>query len=160
MLTVEVQDAAVRAWLTAMPEKVRQRLETTVHLLAEKLRSHVVQDKLMGQVLHRRTGRLGQSIQQRVESDSGSVTGIVYSSGDVPYGRIHEYGGKTAAHVIEAKNGKALAFAKGGQMVFARRVNHPGSLMPERSFMRSSLKDMKDEIIQKMTLAVREGAKP
>jgi hypothetical protein len=32
--------------------------------------------------------------------------------------------------------------------------------MPERSFMRSSLADMKDEIVQKLKLAVRDGARP
>lgn len=160
MITVSVDDTKVKAWLSEMPEKIRGRLTLTVYSLAEKLRNHVVNDKLMGQVLNRRTGRLGQSIQQRVESTDSSVTGIVYSAGDVPYARIQEYGGRTAAHVIEAKNGKALAFMMGDKQVFARRVNHPGSNIPERSYMRSSLADMKAEIIDRMREAVGEGAKP
>jgi hypothetical protein len=50
-------------------------------------------------------------------------------------------------HIIEPKKASVLAFAGGdGGMVFARRVNHPGSKMPERSFMRSSLRDMSTEI--------------
>lgn len=159
MITVTVDDTKVQAWLKDMPVRVRNRLISTVSILAEKLRNHVVQDKLMGQVLNRRTGRLGQSIQQRVETFPQAVFGVVYSSGDVPYARIHEYGGKTAAHVIEARNAKALSFLMNGQQVFARRVNHPGSNIPERSYMRSSLADMKDEIVRKMTLAVEEGAK-
>ena len=77
---------------------MRQRLEWAVYTLAEMLRSHVIQDKLLGQVLKRRSGRLGQSIQQRVDSRSNSITGTVYPSGDVPYAAIPEYGGRTAAH--------------------------------------------------------------
>lgn len=154
-----LDDARVKVWLRGMPDKVRNSLEKAVYILAEKLRSHVVRDKLLGQVLHRRTGMLGQSIQDKVNSSPAEVTGTVYSSGDVPYARIHEYGGKTAAHIIEARNAKALSFTIGGKQVFAKRVNHPGSVMPERSFMRSSLADMKSEIIEKMTAAVGEGTK-
>jgi hypothetical protein len=35
----------------------------------------------------------------------------------------------------------------GGKQVFAKIVHHPGSVMPERSFMRSSLAEMRPEII-------------
>lgn len=160
MLTIQVNDTAVRAWLDNMPIAVRNRLQQTIYTLAEKLRSHIVNDKLRGQVLNRRTGRLGQSIQQKVTSGATAITGTVFSAGDVKYAAIHEYGGQTAAHVIEAVNAKALAFEKAGQLIFAKRVNHPGSKIPERSYMRSSLADMKDEIIAKMTLAVQQGTKP
>jgi phage gpG-like protein len=130
-----------------------------VYILAEKLRNHVITTKLLGQVLNRRSGKLGQSIQQRVTSTPSSVQGKVYSAGNLPYAAIQEYGGKTAAHVIEAKNGKALAFMMGGNMVFAKKVNHPGSNIPSRSYMRSSLTDMKDEIINRMRGSVVEGFK-
>jgi phage gpG-like protein len=159
MITVTVDDRAVQARLNVMPDKVRARLEQAVYILAEKLKSHIVQDKLLGQVLNRRTGRLGQSIQQKVDSSATAITGTVYSAGDVKYAAIHEFGGHIPARVIEAKNGKALAFTMGGKQVFAKRVNWPGATMPERSFMRSSLADMKDEIVQRMTSAVQEGMK-
>ena len=142
-----------------MPARIQSRLSQTVYELAEKLRSHVIQDKLAGQVLNHRSGRLQQSIQQKVDSNATSVTGTVYSAGDVKYAAIHEFGGQIPAHEIVAKNAQALAFMMGGKMVFAKRVNWPGATMPERSFMRSSLADMRDEIVQKMTQAVQEGAK-
>jgi hypothetical protein len=47
----------------------------------------------------------------------------------------------------------------GGKQVFFKRVNHPGSQMPVRSFMRSSLRDMRPEIIEAMRKAVEEGTK-
>ncbi len=160
MITVEVDDTSARLWLTELPDKVRVSLEYEISILAQKLRNHVISDKLLGQVLNRKTGRLGQSIQERVDSTPTGVTGVVYSSGDVPYARIHEYGGKTAAHVIEAKNGQALAFMWRGKQAFFKKVNHPGSVMPERSYMRSSLADLKDEIVERMKRAVVEGAQP
>ena len=157
MITVEVDDTAVQARLTEMPSKVRDRLTATVYLLAEKLRSHVVSDKLLGQVLNRRSGRLGQSIQQKVDSSDTGVVGTVYSSGDVPYARIHEYGGVIPSHVIEARNARSLAFIWNGKQAFFKRVTIPDVTMPERSYMRSSLADLKDEIVESMTIAVREG---
>ena len=105
------------------------------------------------------SGRLGHSIQQKVDSSPTSVTGTVYSAGDVKYAAIHEFGGKTAAHEIVAKNGQALAFMMGGKQVFFKKVNHPGSTMPERSFLRSSLGEMKDEIIGGIREAVAEGTR-
>ena len=86
-----------------------------------------------------------------------SVIGKVAQSGDVKYGGIHEFGGRTPAHVIEAKKAAALHFVMGGKDVFAKRVNHPGSQMPERSFMRSSLRDLRDEIIDRLQAAVKRG---
>lgn len=160
MITIEVDDSRVMAWMTDMPDKVRRVLYRVYYELAERLRNHVVQDKLMGQVLNRVTGRLGQSIQQLVTQTDTSIIGEVFSSGDVKYAAIHEFGGRTAAHVIEARNAEALAFNFHGKMVFAKKVNHPGSLMPERSFMRSSLRDMRDDIIHGTEDAVREGTQP
>jgi phage gpG-like protein len=159
MFTIQVDSRAVTARLESMPARIHARLEQTVYALAERLRSHVIQDKLLGQVLNRRTGRLGQSIQQKVDSTATGITGTVYSAGDVKYAAIHEFGGHIPGHEIVARNAQALAFMMGGKQVFAKRVNWPGATMPERSFMRSSLADMRDEIVEKMTQAVQDGAK-
>lgn len=48
-----------------------------------------------------------------------------------PYAAIHQLGGQTSAHVIKARNKKALHF--GGR--FARQVNHPGSSIPPRPYL-------------------------
>jgi phage gpG-like protein len=85
--------------------------------------------------------------------------GSVFSSGDVKYAAIHEFGGQTAPHLIVPKKAQALAFmGKSGNQVFARQVNHPGSKMPERSFLRSALNDMSGEIQRGMKQAVIQGA--
>lgn len=159
MLNVVITgDKELIAKLDAMPARVREALIKKVTALSLKLEDKVKR-KLNGEVLNHRTGKLWRSITHKVESDSQSITGRVFSSGDVKYAAIHEFGGKTSPHVIEARNGKALAFQLTGKQAFFRKVNHPGSTIPERSFLRSSLADMKDEIVDGLKEAVAEGTR-
>lgn len=151
-----VGDRELLARLSAMPDKVRTALVRKVTTLALKLEAKV-KGKLSGQVLHVRTGALRRSIFHEVDQSTTAVTGKVASSGDVKYAAIHEFGGTTKAHIIEPVKAKALAFMMGGKQVFARRVNHPGSRIPERSFLRSSMRDMREEITVGLQEAVREG---
>lgn len=143
--------------LERLPSSLRAVLERRVRGLTLRLQA-LVQRKLSGQVLNVVTGALRRSIQSEVTVTAEAVVGRVYSSGDVKYARIHEMGGKTRAHLIEPKKGKMLKFAMGGNTVFARSVNHPGSVMPERSFLRSSLRDMRGEITRSLTDGVLEDA--
>jgi len=138
----------------AMPGAVRQALQVKVTSLALRLEALVKTGKLDGQVLKRRTGALARSIHNVVTVSESSVIGKVYSAGDVKYARIHEYGGTTPPHIIEPKKAAVLAFMGPGGMVFAKRVNHPGSKMPERSFLRSALHDMSVTISTEMKSAV------
>ena len=50
---------------------------------------------------------------------------------DRKYAAIHQLGGKTKAHVIRPKNGKALKIPGIG---FRKSVNHPGSQIPARPY--------------------------
>lgn len=148
-------DAELIARLKGMPRAVNEALYKKVLTLSLKLENLVKTGKLNGQVLNRITGALSRSIDHVVDRSLASVIGRVYSSGDVKYAAIHEYGGTTSPHVIEPKKASVLAFiGKGGGQVFARKVNHPGSKMPERSFMRSSLHDMSTEISLGLKTAV------
>ena len=52
---------------------------------------------------------------------------------------------------------KALAFLVGGKQAFAMRVNLPAIAMPERSYLRSSLAEMADEIRAGLSEAVVES---
>ena len=100
--------------------------------------------KLSGEVLNVRTGALRSSVSHEVAEDGDSVTVKVFSSG-VSDAAIHEYGGVTKPHDIVPTKAKALHFIMGGKDVFAKIVHHPGSRMPERSYIRSSLADLLDE---------------
>lgn len=158
MITVEVEgvEAAVKRF-GKMPEGIRKALLAKVSALTLQLEARVKR-KLSGVVLKVRTGRLRRSIFSKTYMDQSMVVGMVASSGDVRYARIHEYGGKTAPHVIRAKNGKALAFQMGGKQRFAAYVNHPGSVIPARPYMRPSLAEMKPQINAGLEEAVARGA--
>jgi len=158
-----VGDDRVIARLEGMKPAILARVETAMRHLLFELQRHVMDDKLSGQVLgkylhSRPTGRLRDSIKVAgPESDGKSFFGAVGTN--VVYAAIHEYGGRTPGHLIEPRNKKALAFEIGGETIIRRRVHHPGSVMPERSFLRSALRDMQDQIKVEISAAVAEGLK-
>lgn len=160
MFKIELKgDSELVARLDAAPATVRRELTREITAIVLLLEGHIKNTKLSGQVLHVRSGDLRRSVHAvlPVVQTATGVTGKVAQSGDVKYGAIHEFGGRTPAHVIEAKNGKALHFMMGGKDVFFKKVNHPGSQMPERSYMRSSLADLRNEIADRLQAAVKRG---
>lgn len=156
IVTVSITgDRQLIARFDRMPEAIATALQKKVTALTLKLENKVKTQKLNGQVLNRVTGRLARSITHEVDVEPNGVYGRVFSSGDVKYAAIHEFGGQTAPHVIYPKKAAALSFiGSGGNRVFAKKVNHPGSKMPERSFMRSALRDMSTEISTGLKTAV------
>lgn len=131
--------------LNALPEKLRQRLRVII-VRDVKLLAGLVRGKLAGGVLNPRSGRLLASVRDEMRESSNAIYGRVFIDEGSPayaYAGIHEYGGITKPHMIYPKNARALHFyASGGREVFARFVSHPGSNIPERSYMRSSLEEM------------------
>ena len=157
MLNITVTgDRELISRLAAMPDKVHRSLLRKVTALALALEAKI-KEKLSGNVLNVVTGALRRSIASAVEDTPTKVVGRDFSSGDVKYAAIHEFGGKTGAHDIIATKAQALAFMMGGKQVFAKSVHHPGSNIPERSYMRSSLGDMRAEIVDGLKQAVRDG---
>jgi phage gpG-like protein len=60
---------------------------------------------------------------------------VIYGS-NMEYARIHQEGGRTKAHDIKARNGKALRFTgRDGKPVVRKSVKHPGSEIPARPYM-------------------------
>jgi phage gpG-like protein len=136
-----------------MTEQIRANLRQQTVVLTRKLRDKVIQN-LSGRVLQVRSGRLRGSIRSQMVETKDELGGRVWTEG-VPYARIHEFGGTTSPHVIAAKNSKSLAFVWGAKgLVFFKRVNHPGSRIPQRSYMESALEEMRAEIVE----AYREAA--
>lgn len=148
------------AFFKRMPASVHASLVKKVTFLTIKLEAYIKTEKLAGQVLNKKTGRLVRSIGHKMSITDSRITGIVFQSADVPYGGIHEFGGSIPAHVIIPKNKAVLAWAQAGgegNMRYAKSVQHPGAKMPERSYMRSSLRDLSVEISTGMKAAVVEG---
>jgi phage gpG-like protein len=140
-----LEDASAR--LEAYPAALTAALNAKAAELAAALVDLVRDDKLSGAVLNVRSGALRDSIVASISADGDGVVASVDSVGDVKYAAIQEYGGKTGAHEILPVKAQALAFIAGGAQRFARSVEHPGSLIPERSYLRSSLDDMREQIL-------------
>ena len=104
-------DARVIAWLHGKGQTIVAAIASRLTLLMLKLEQHIVRDKLSGQVLQRRTGKLGGSIHAMPTEAQGTtlIGQVVGASGPAWYGRVHEYGGKAAYDIFPIR-GKALAF--------------------------------------------------
>jgi phage gpG-like protein len=157
MLKVQlVGDKELIIRLGKIPATMQAALLRAVSSLTLRLET-LVKQKLTGQVLNVRTGALRRSIFSTVDSNVSGVIGRVASAGDVKYAAIHEFGGTTPAHDIFPVKASALHFFMGGKEVFAKVVHHPGSRMPERSYLRSSLADMAPTIEAELRAAAVEG---
>ena len=73
-------------------------------------------------VIPRRSGRLARSL--RVSGRPGRRE-IVMGGASAPYAPYVEYGARP--HVIRPRRAEALRFVVDGEVVYARRVHHPGT---------------------------------
>lgn len=137
------------------PVLFQTRLERLVGAYGIKLQNKVKYDKLSGQVLKKRSGDLFRSIYLRVTKSMTSVTAAVGSR--LRYARIHEKGGRTSPHEIVAKNGQALHFMWNGKGVFFKKVNHPGSVIPARSYLESSKRELMPYFLADLKRIARRG---
>lgn len=150
-------DRAVNAFLSAMPGRISVEVDAAVRKLGYRLLEEA-RENLSGRVLQWRTGALRDSLRLTTVGSDRQVSATVGTAS--PYARINEYGGQTPPHVIMPVNGRLLAFPwRGGQAFFAK-VNHPGSKIPERSFLRSALASMRDEIKTELESAVARASEP
>jgi phage gpG-like protein len=160
MFAVELEGLeATSAQLAAYPAVLAAALAAKASELAAALAERVKTEKLAGGVLNARSGALQASIVADMLANGDGVQASVGSNGDVKYAAIQEFGGRTGAHEILPAKAEALAFVASGALRFARRVEHPGSLIPERSYLRSSLDEMSDEIVSALAEAAGESWK-
>lgn len=155
MFDVSLNDTATAA-LGAMPERIRAALVAKAGVLAAKLQAKIEQ-KLSGEVLQMKSGALAGSLGVTIEETSGGVAVRLATSADVKYAAIHEFGGVIPPHEIVPDKAKALAFLVGGKQAFAARVNLPAIAMPERSYMRTSLAEMADDIRDELAATAIEA---
>lgn len=118
--------------------------------------------KLSGEVLNVRTGRLRRSITKRIEASGGSVSGIVGTN--VSYAAAHEFGfdgtvnvrehlrqvrehGRFSLQRVKDKDlgvwRKRRGKLTGGVATVHAHTRHVN--LPERSFLRSALKELHEQ---------------
>lgn len=143
------------AKLGKLNEKGKAALRVSVQRLTLQLLAKVKAQKLTGQVLNVRTGRLRRSINQRVVADGKGIFGKVGTP--VKYGRHHELGETVTvkAHLRTIKQ----AWGKKLKNPIVVHVKAHTVKYPERSFLRSALKEMEPGIRAEMRRTLIEGMK-
>lgn len=162
-MTIDVRivgDKEAVAYLKSMPATIRKGLSDGIKKQWFRLQAHVVSQKLSGQVLKRRTGVLassinvggGQSASEFIDSGSGDIIGRVGTK--VRYAGVHEYGG--TVNIPAHQRRLTMVY---GKPVTPKMINVSAhnARFPERSFLRSSLRDRRAEIIAGLTQAVGEA---
>lgn len=137
---------------------LESNLSRAIGRLVLMLLRSVKADKLSGQVLNVRTGRLRRSVNAKLALEGPKPEGTVGTN--LVYARPHEYGFKgtqqVKAHLRTIKQafGKSITPVSVQVGGFIRKVD-----IPEHSFLRSALADMEPQIKSEIRGAVTEALK-
>lgn len=171
-LTVSLQAEAFLARLKGSTDRLQANLRRVVNRLSIEVQARV-KDKLTGQVLHVRTGTLRRSINRVVTEQGLNITATIGTN--VRYAAIHEYGFDGSVEVpahtrkVRAQGEMALRKVKGrgfgvwekkeGAVTGVANVReHSRKMhMPERSFLRSTLREYSPMIREQLRQAAREA---
>lgn len=144
---------------TTLPEGIAQRVATAVDRLSLELLTKVKAQKLSGQVLKNRTGTLRRSINRAMQQGDGKIQASVGTN--IAYAKVHEFGFHGTEQVKAHLRMMKVAFGREVMnprqievKAFTRQVN-----LPERSFLRSALREMESQIKEQISLAVKGGVR-
>ena len=117
-----------------------------------------VMGKLSGDVLRVRTGRLRRSIHPEWDFRQGYSGATVGTN--VEYAAIHEYGFSGSVQVKSFQREMTKAFGKPISPTQVTVRAHTRNInMPERSFLRSTLREMNSEIVEGLQKAIAKELK-
>lgn len=168
-------DERVEAKLKSVGPRLLRELLPAMNAQMLALESYVKTRKLEGDPLHHRTGKLQSSVQALpAVVDAGVIAGGVYQAQAVaPYGIVHEYGGTfeipehTRRIGFDARGRRVKLLTRHGLVSQRKQIASVGegivrahtATFPERSFMRSSLLENADKILEAMEQALTEVLK-
>jgi phage gpG-like protein len=154
VIMARVDTTAAIARLEDMRERLRAGVGDAIDDGAVRLLA-LVRTKLSGEVLQARSGALRDSIRAATDADGAGAQ--VFADGSIPYARIQEYGGRIDMPEIAPDKAKALAFAYGGRMVFAKHTAAHVVDIPQRSYLRSALAEFAPALLDELRKAARES---
>jgi phage gpG-like protein len=149
MITVTidgVENTVIR--LQGFPAKLQESLSRTMMQIVIGLQSYIRTRKLVGgNPLNQRSGNLSRAITYQVKQESDGVTGIVGVDSTAPYGKVHEYGGTITIreHIAHSRKGNPYS------------VRSHTATYPVRSFLRSSLDENRQDIMDQLRKAVNDA---
>ena len=145
-------------FLRGIPGSVEAELRKEVEAITIKLLRKVKAEKLSGQVLKNRTGTLRAGVNYKMQVTERSIYGVVGTNKE--YAAAHEYGFDGVVNVRQHLRMQVVAFGK--RMIAPKQVTvkaHTAHMrLPERSFLRSALRDMQGEIKDRLGAAIKRGA--
>jgi phage gpG-like protein len=180
VLGVDKMKARLEGWA-----KFQDRMTPVMLRIATDLATHIDKDKLRGQVLHTRSGKLRRSLHPSVYSTSPTEL-VAMVSNNTEYARIQEYGGtirpvnrqwltiplpaaltpKGVMRYPSARDYPNTFIAKGtifqdpkkkGGLPVPLFLLRKTSKIPARPYMAPSLREMKQDILARMTQAIQRA---
>lgn len=149
MFAAKLDTRAVTGKLLAAQAAAAERVAVVIEQSAQAV-AELAREKLSGEVLNSRTGRLKGSIAASASDMTGRITA------DASYARIQEYGGRIEVPEIVPKAAKALVFEYEGKLVFAKHAAAHAVLIPERSYLRSALAESAQGFVDNVRKVVTE----
>lgn len=137
------------------PAKLKTRIVETMRQLGVEYVNYVRKNKLSGNPINSRTGALSNSIYATVV-ETGDIATITAGSRGVRYAGIQEYGGTVHIPAIRPVSARVLHWTSGGGNVFAMYARAHDVRIPERSYLRSSLREMQPVMISRLRAAISE----
>lgn len=171
-ILVDIRAEEFLARLRGSTDRLQANIRRVVNRLSILVQARV-KDKLTGQVLHVRTGTLRRSINRVVTENGSNITATIGTN--VRYAAIHEYGfngevevpaytrkvraqGEIALRKVRGRNFGVWEKKEGKVTGIANVREHTRRLMmPERSFLRSSLREYAPMIREELRKAAVEG---
>jgi hypothetical protein len=160
MIDIELTGAdEVGERLRSFPDRVRSRLASVLERLGGTLGDRV-RDKLGGDVLHTRSGRLAGGLTLAV--DAGDETSVTLGiDGDaVPYAAYQEFGFhgsetvRAQLRTIREAFGRPIAPRQVAVCGYTRRVDYPS-----HSFLRSALAEIAPDAVVEIAAGVGDEAR-
>lgn len=147
-------DREIADYLQSLPSVVRDKITRKWEDMASRV-SQRMKEKVSGEVLNVRTGRLRNSLYARVYVGTEKVTLSFGSRWDVPYASIHEYGGMINHPGVPETQGGVMPMRdkRGVIQKFSKSVLPHTIWMPKRSYIKST----RDEMVPSINAALRQA---
>ena len=138
----------VGAAISQMIDRTRESIRREMLGVTTDLAGYIKREKLSGKVLNRISGDLSRSVSPNTVVNGDIILGTVGTN--LLYGRVHEYGFTGNVGVREYTRKSKY----GMQNV---RAHNRNMRMPERSFLRTSLREQLPDIRQRLASALVRG---
>lgn len=141
--------------LSEKPRVLMSALATYIGEKLDELENYIISEKLSGQVLNMRSGKLKESVNAEILNASDThISGRVWHDSTVaPYGKIHETGGV----INHPGSNKFQAWQGATGMIFTSFTRAHEITIPARPWFYSSWGERKEDFLSGLEKIKREA---